>query len=155
MCRLFQLGVYQETTLHFGTTPNSYLGWMHMWPESVKAASWVISYSGAGLADFVDLTDMREHFGTSTTTNRPEQQAFKELFLSRGCFRVRSTYPIPYRCFTSIDNMFMAGRNISVTSPRHDPRHAHHGDDGRGRQTGRLYLPKEGNICRAASTKKP
>lgn len=42
---------------------------------------------------------------------------FREPFLSRGCLRPLGFYPIPYRCFYAkgLDNLFMAGRNISVS----------------------------------------
>ncbi len=42
---------------------------------------------------------------------------FREPWLSRGCLRPLDFYPIPYRCFYSkdLDNLFMAGRNISVS----------------------------------------
>lgn len=42
---------------------------------------------------------------------------FKEPWLSRGCLRPLDFYPIPYRCFYSkdLDNLFMAGRDISVS----------------------------------------
>ena len=42
---------------------------------------------------------------------------FREPWLSRGCLRPLDFYPIPYRCFYSkdLDNLFMAGRDISVS----------------------------------------
>lgn len=42
---------------------------------------------------------------------------FAEPWLSRGCLRPLDFYPLPYRCFYSrnVDNLFMAGRNISVS----------------------------------------
>lgn len=42
---------------------------------------------------------------------------FKDPWLSRGCLTPLDFYPIPFRCFYSKDvrNMFMAGRDISVS----------------------------------------
>lgn len=42
---------------------------------------------------------------------------YKDPWLSRGCLTPLDFYPIPFRCFysRSIDNMFMAGRDISVS----------------------------------------
>jgi len=42
---------------------------------------------------------------------------FPEPWLSRGCLRPLGFYPIPFRCLYSrnIDNLFMAGRDISVS----------------------------------------
>jgi len=48
----------------------------------------------------------------------PENAArFKEPWLSRGVLRPLDFYPLPFRCFYSrnISNLFMAGRNISVS----------------------------------------
>lgn len=43
--------------------------------------------------------------------------AFDMPWLSRGVLRSLDFYPLPYRCFYSrnVDNLFMAGRNISVS----------------------------------------
>lgn len=43
--------------------------------------------------------------------------SFKDPWLSRGCLTPLDYYPIPFRCLYSKDvpNMFMAGRNISVS----------------------------------------
>ncbi len=45
------------------------------------------------------------------------QKRYKDPWLSRGCLTPLDFYPIPFRCFYSKDihNMFMAGRNISVS----------------------------------------
>ncbi|MBR1705564.1 MAG: FAD-dependent oxidoreductase [Bacteroidales bacterium] len=42
---------------------------------------------------------------------------FPEPWLSRGCLTPLDYYPIPFRCFYSrnVDNLFMAGRDISVS----------------------------------------
>lgn len=48
----------------------------------------------------------------------PENAAkFKDPWLSHGCLTPLDFYPIPFRCFYSrnIDNLFMAGRDISVS----------------------------------------
>ena len=53
-------------------------------------------------------------------------------------------YPIPYRCLYSrnIDNLFMAGRNISVThvASRYNTSNAYYRNDGRSRWHGSLPL---------------
>lgn len=45
------------------------------------------------------------------------QKRFKDPWLSRGCLAPLDFYPIPFRCFYSknVLNLFMAGRNISVS----------------------------------------
>ena len=45
------------------------------------------------------------------------EKHFKDPWLSRGCLTPLDFYPIPFRCFFSrnIDNLFMAGRDISVS----------------------------------------
>ncbi|WP_443639658.1 FAD-dependent oxidoreductase [Alistipes shahii] len=42
---------------------------------------------------------------------------FKRPWLSRGCLTPLDFYPVPFRCFYSrnVENLFMAGRNISVS----------------------------------------
>ena len=44
-------------------------------------------------------------------------QKYKDPWLSKGCLTPLDFYPIPFRCFYSknIHNLFMAGRNISVS----------------------------------------
>ncbi|MCQ2138759.1 MAG: FAD-dependent oxidoreductase [Bacteroidales bacterium] len=48
----------------------------------------------------------------------PENAAkFKDPWLSRGCLRPLDFYPLPFRCLYSrnVENLFMAGRDISVS----------------------------------------
>lgn len=101
---------------------NSYLGWMAHVAGKRESRRLV--------GDFVlreqDLTDFIIHPDGCVSTSwyidnhepDPENSKhFREPFLSRGCLRPLDFYPIPYRCFYSkdLDNLFMAGRNISVS----------------------------------------
>lgn len=101
---------------------NSYLGWMAHVAGKRESRRLV--------GDFVlreqDLTDFIVHPDGCVSTSwyidnhepDPENSKhFREPFLSRGCLRPLDFYPIPYRCFYSkdLDNLFMAGRNISVS----------------------------------------
>ncbi len=101
---------------------NSYLGWMAHVAGKRESRRLV--------GDFVlreqDLTDFIIHPAGCVSTSwyidnhepDPENSKhFREPFLSRGCLRPLDFYPIPYRCFYSkdLDNLFMAGRNISVS----------------------------------------
>lgn len=101
---------------------NSYLGWMAHVAGKRESRRLV----GNFVLREQDLTDFIIHPDGCVSTSwyidnhepDPENSKhFREPFLSRGCLRPLDFYPIPYRCFYSkdLDNLFMAGRNISVS----------------------------------------
>lgn len=101
---------------------NSYLGWMAHVAGKRESRRLVGDFvlREQDLADFVIYPDGCVSTSWYIDNHEPDPENskhFKEPFLSRGCLRPLDFYPIPYRCFYSkdIDNMFMAGRNISVS----------------------------------------
>ncbi len=105
-----------------GEYTNSYLGWVaHV--AGKRESRRLIGEFVLREQDLVDFTIYPD--GCVSTSwyidnHEPDPENskhFKEPFLSRGCLRPLDFYPIPYRCFYSkdLDNLFMAGRNISVS----------------------------------------
>jgi len=68
-----------------------------VYPDGAASTSWSI-----------DL-----HYPDPENTGHFPEQEFKSIAVHQNIY----PYPIPYRCFYSrnVDNLFMAGRNISVT----------------------------------------
>lgn len=101
---------------------NSYLGWMAFVAGKRESRRLLGEFvlKEQDLADFVIYPDGCVSTSWYIDNHEPDPENskhFKEPFLSRGCLRPLDFYPIPYRCFYNkdIDNMFMAGRNISVS----------------------------------------
>lgn len=96
---------------------------------------WMSYYAGKResrrlLGDYVltevDLREFRKYEDGCVSTSwyidnhipDPDNAAkYKDPWLSRGCLTPLDFYPIPFRCFYSrnIHNLYMAGRNISVS----------------------------------------
>lgn len=102
---------------------NSYLGWVAHVAGKRESRRLIGEFvlREQDLRDFVRYPD-----GTASTSwyidlhePDPENSALfpGREYLSHGCLTPLGFYPIPYRCFYSkdIDNLFMAGRNISVS----------------------------------------
>ena len=101
---------------------NSYLGWMaHVaWKRESRRLVGEFVLREQDLTDFVVYPDGCVSTSWYIDNHEPDPENskhFREPFLSRGCLRPLDFYPIPYRCFYSkdLDNLFMAGRNISVS----------------------------------------
>ena len=101
---------------------NSYLGWMAHVAGKRESRRLVGEFvlREQDLTDFVIYPDGCVSTSWYIDNHEPDPENskhFREPFLSRGCLRPLDFYPIPYRCFYSkdLDNMFMAGRNISVS----------------------------------------
>lgn len=102
---------------------NSYLGWLSFIAGKRESRRLVGEFvlKEQDLKDFVIYPD-----GTACTSwyidnHEPDPENSKLFpgreYISKGCLTPLGFYPIPYRCFYSkdLDNMFMAGRNISVS----------------------------------------
>lgn len=102
---------------------NAYLGWLSFIAGKRESRRLVGEFvlKEQDLKDFVQYPD-----GTACTSwyidnHEPDPENSKLFpgreYISKGCLTPLGFYPIPYRCFYSkdIDNMFMAGRNISVS----------------------------------------
>lgn len=101
---------------------NSYLGWMAHVAGKRESRRLMGEFvlREQDLTDFVIYPDGCVSTSWYIDNHEPDPENskhFREPFLSRGCLRPLDFYPIPYRCFYSkdLDNMFMAGRNISVS----------------------------------------
>ena len=101
---------------------NSYLGWVAHVAGKRESRRLVGDFvlREQDLSDFVIYPDGCVSTSWYIDNHEPDPENskhFTEPFLSRGCLRPLDFYPIPYRCFYSrdLDNMFMAGRNISVS----------------------------------------
>ena len=101
---------------------NSYLGWMAHVAGKRESRRLVGEFvlREQDLTDFVVYPDGCVSTSWYIDNHEPDPENskhFREPFLSRGCLRPLDFYPIPYRCFYSkdLDNLFMAGRNISVS----------------------------------------
>lgn len=101
---------------------NSYLGWMAHVAGKRESRRLVGEFvlREQDLTDFVIYPDGCVSTSWYIDNHEPDPENskhFREPFLSRGCLRPLDFYPIPYRCFYSkdLDNLFMAGRNISVS----------------------------------------
>lgn len=101
---------------------NSYLGWMAHVAGKRESRRLVGDFvlREQDLTDFVIYPDGCVSTSWYIDNHEPDPENskhFREPFLSRGCLRPLDFYPIPYRCFYSkdLDNLFMAGRNISVS----------------------------------------
>lgn len=101
---------------------NSYLGWVAHVAGKRESRRLVGEY----VLREQDLVDFRIYPDGCVSTSwyidnhepDPENSRhFREPWLSRGCLRPLDFYPIPYRCFYAkdLDNLFMAGRDISVS----------------------------------------
>lgn len=101
---------------------NSYLGWMAHVAGKRESRRLMGEFvlREQDLTDFVIYPDGCVSTSWYIDNHEPDPENskhFREPFLSRGCLRPLNFYPIPYRCFYSrdLDNLFMAGRNISVS----------------------------------------
>ena len=101
---------------------NSYLGWMAHVAGKRESRRLMGEFvlREQDLTDFVIYPDGCVSTSWYIDNHEPDPENskhFREPFLSRGCLRPLDFYPIPYRCFYSkdLDNLFMAGRNISVS----------------------------------------
>lgn len=101
---------------------NSYLGWVAHVAGKRESRRLIGDFvlREQDLVDFTIYPDGCVSTSWYIDNHEPDPENcrhFKEPFLSRGCLRPLDFYPIPYRCFYSkdIDNMFMAGRDISVS----------------------------------------
>ena len=101
---------------------NSYLGWMAHVAGKRESRRLMGEFvlREQDLTDFVIYPDGCVSTSWYIDNHEPDPENskhFREPFLSRGCLRPLDFYPIPYRCFFSkdLDNLFMAGRNISVS----------------------------------------
>lgn len=101
---------------------NSYLGWMAHVAGKRESRRLVGEFvlREQDLTDFVIYPDGCVSTSWYIDNHEPDPENskhFREPFLSRGCLRPLDFYPIPYRCFYSkdLDNLFMAGRNISIS----------------------------------------
>ena len=101
---------------------NSYLGWMAHVAGKRESRRLVGDFvlREQDLTDFVIYPDGCVSTSWYIDNHEPDPENskhFREPFLSRGCLRPLDFYPIPYRCFYArdLDNLFMAGRNISVS----------------------------------------
>ena len=101
---------------------NSYLGWMAHVAGKRESRRLVGDFvlREQDLTDFIIYPDGCVSTSWYIDNHEPDPENskhFREPFLSRGCLRPLDFYPIPYRCFYSkdLDNLFMAGRNISVS----------------------------------------
>lgn len=101
---------------------NSYLGWMAHVAGKRESRRLMGDFvlREQDLTDFVIYPDGCVSTSWYIDNHEPDPENskhFREPFLSRGCLRPLDFYPIPYRCFYSrdLDNLFMAGRNISVS----------------------------------------
>lgn len=101
---------------------NSYLGWMAYVAGKRESRRLIGDFvlREQDLLDFVIYPDGCVSTSWYIDNHEPDPENskhFKEPFLSRGCLRPLDFYPIPYRCFYAkdLDNLFMAGRDISVS----------------------------------------
>lgn len=101
---------------------NSYLGWMAHVAGKRESRRLMGEFvlREQDLTDFIIYPDGCVSTSWYIDNHEPDPENskhFREPFLSRGCLRPLDFYPIPYRCFYSkdLDNLFMAGRNISVS----------------------------------------
>lgn len=101
---------------------DSYLGWMAYVAGKRESRRLIGEFvlREQDLTDFIIYPDGCVSTSWYIDNHEPDPENskhFKEPFLSRGCLRPLDFYPIPYRCFYSkdIDNLFMAGRDISVS----------------------------------------
>lgn len=101
---------------------NSYLGWMAYVAGKRESRRLIGDFvlREQDLLDFVIYPDGCVSTSWYIDNHEPDPENskhFKEPFLSHGCLRPLDFYPIPYRCFYAkdLDNLFMAGRDISVS----------------------------------------
>ena len=100
----------------------SYLGWVAHVAGKRESRRLVGDFvlREQDLVDFVIYPDGCVSTSWYIDNHEPDPEnsrRFSEPWLSRGCLRPLDFYPIPYRCFYSkdLDNLFMAGRDISVS----------------------------------------